>query len=274
MSVRAGRLILDTSCYKSLEDQGAFERFVANTRAAAWVPVPTPINILEIAGHGNAKVRNRLLSTFRRVYREAPALPWIQDWLRDSGRSLLKNEDRFLLRGSGVDYLVEGGTALESKREPALSFLSGIDARFDAIYDGTREAIQRLTREHPVRDPWTSARDFLDRIWMSPELAGHHMVGFWRELGLPGDPPADELFRSEAWRLFYEGYGIAAWERGVLKEQPRRAHQTDLLQLVYLAYSQRRMLASADQSFLRAAEAMIDASYPNMWVVHIDELCG
>jgi hypothetical protein len=103
-------------------------------------------------------------------------------------------------------------------------------------------------------------------------MADHFAGLIWKALRLPGDPPLKQLLENETWKLLIDAEGLAVYERAVIKEQPKRVHRMDLLQLVYLGGSHSRVLATADEPFLRAATQILRGRYPNVRVLHIRDL--
>ncbi len=70
--------------------------------------------------------------------------------------------------------------------------------------------------------------------------------------------------------LYLEGWGAAAFERAVVKQERKRVQEADLLQLVYLGGTKKRVLATQDKRFREVADAILIGRYQGATVVHPD----
>jgi hypothetical protein len=72
------------------------------------------------------------------------------------------------------------------------------------------------------------------------------VVDLWNHFGFTEDAPIEPLLRQDVWRLFFEGYGVAVFERVMEQKPPRPVQYNDIIQLIYLGGRGRRMLVSDD----------------------------
>ena len=157
-------------------------------------------------------------------------------------------------------------------REEALSFQRGIETTFAKFHADKRVQLQRKMRERGLKENFESTRDFLEREWFPGETRRMFAEVTWTGLGLPGDAPMEALEKDEAWRLLLDVEGVAAYERAVAMTQPKVVQRLDLIQLIYLAGENRRMIATADEGLLRVANLVLIGRYPNARAVNIGDL--
>lgn len=202
-------------------------------------------------------------------YRQAP---WPYDLVKRAGHAVLRGERRFELEPSGHEPLLDPSALNEQDRNEALAALENIETRFDAMHEGARKILQPYIKTNGLQNAWPTGAEFLERHWNSSDMAGHFAGLIWNGLKLPGEAPVQELLRNETWKMFIDAEGIAVYERAIAREQPKRVHRMDLLQLVYLSGSGRRIFAAADEPLLRGAKQVLIGRYNNVRVLHIREL--
>lgn len=268
----SGLLVLDNNCYERLEDPAHLATFRANLREADFIPVASEVNLVEIASVASDNIRGRLLHTLREVTGSEHLLSWPFQLLRQIGDAILAGEPRFAAPPSGKEWYLDDPDALKALREDALKFQRTIEEKFSHLHDRARQRLQRRAKSSGTKNDFASTCDFLTREWSVGETRGIFASLTWEALGLPGDAPLDSLYGTEAWKLFLDVEGAALYERAVAIKQPKRVQRMDLIQLVYLAGASRRMIATADRSFLRAANEILKGRYPNARAIHIEEL--
>ncbi len=262
-------LIVDNNCLSHLRRPGALERFRGSLRAADLVVVPTEINLLEATAAAPDKLRDDLIATLRAISGSEALLPWPFTLLRDIGAALTRGEHVYRAPESGKEWYLEDPEALREIRQEVLAFNETIETTFTALHETNRERLREALKARNARPDFEDARDFLERQWFDSDLRRHFASVTWRSFGLPDPVPFALLEANEAWRLLLDVEGLAVYERAVATETPKRVHRRDLIQLVYLAGSQRRILVTADNGLLRAGEAVLSKRYLNARVAHI-----
>jgi hypothetical protein len=146
-----------------------------------------------------------------------------------------------------------------------------LEERYSALHAEARKQLRPIMKAHGWGDPWGSIRAFLERPWRPGDLREHFAGEMWRALGLPGDAPVKQLVANPTWSLMLDGEGVAVYGRALAHTQPKKVQRADLIQLVYLGGSDRRVIATADEPFLEAATAVL-AGHANARAVHIDTM--
>jgi hypothetical protein len=269
---RTGRLILDTSCFKHLLDLSQRDTLKANLRIADLQVWPSAVNVLESSVTRNDLRRAKVLEIVRDLSGDRPLLPWPYDLVKRAGHAVLRGERRFELEPSGHEPLLDPSALNEQDRNKGLAALENIEKRFDAMHEGARKILQPYIKTNGLQDAWPTGAEFLEQHWNSSDMAGHFAGLIWNALKLPGQAPVQELLRNETWKMFIDAEGIAVYERAIAREQPKRVHRMDLLQLVYLSGSGKRIFATGDEPLLRGAKQVLIGRYNNVRVLHIHEL--
>jgi hypothetical protein len=270
--VRTGRLILDTSCFKHLLDVSQRDTLKKNLRIADLEVWPSAVNVLESSVTQNDLRRAKVLEIARDLTGDRPLLPWPYDLVKRAGHAVLRGERRFELEPSGHELLLDPSALDEQERSKGLAGLENIEKRFDAMHEGARKVLQPYIKSQGLQNAWPTGAEFLENHWNSSDMAGHFAGLIWEALKLPGDPPVQQLLKNETWKMFIDAEGLAVYERAVAREQPKRVHRMDLLQLVYLSGSGRRIFATADGPLLRAAKEVLIGRFNNVRVLHIRDL--
>lgn len=267
-----GVVVLDTSCYAHLVKPAVWERLNRSLRTAHLEARPTAINMFELLSTPNPRVRQRLLKTFHQIAAGRRVLPWPRDLLRHVGEAIRDGEHECRLAATWLDGLLVDPARSGLQQQRALAFCRRVETQFTNSHRDARKAVQSFLREHGIQDAWSSAAEFLDSQWSTPNLLGHFSEIIWRALQLDGAPPIDDLLTNDTWRLYLEAEGLAVFQRGIMRRQSKRVQRMDLLQLVYMSVRDRRILASADEPFLSAATCLLHRRYSLAEAVHIRAL--
>jgi len=268
----AGIVILDTNCYKFLERGDVNSRVSASLRAADMRIWPSKMNSLEAVASANAQVRDRSRAIMNRVADGRVLLPFPTDHLKQIGEAIVRGDTQYTVRSQGPDEMLTDAVLAAERQPEAETFLSGMEALFDAALSAARPEVQAALRRLGLLDSWASAADFLDGPWANPENRRAIVDQTWHTLGLPGDPPVDRLLNQETWKMAVDIDGLAMYQRTVLKKQPKRVQRRDLLQLLAMSLSHRRIIVTDDGAFLSAARALLERRYRNARAMHITEL--
>ena len=258
-----GAVILDTNVVKYLEDEGTRERVVQSLAVADLRIWPSALNALEVVRHENPRARGRLLNSLRELTQQQYLLPMPLSLLKASGEALLARKMGFTTGPSHLEWLVHEPERIEERHvREAGRILDDSQRTWDEAHRAGRNAVRALLKLKGVRDPWGSAAEFLDRQWMTREHLDSYIAAFWRELKLEGEPPIEQLLTHELWRLYFEGLGATVYERTVLDQSPKPAHSADVIQLVYMAGTPKRVLVTEDGGLTRVAQSILLRRYP------------
>jgi hypothetical protein len=267
----SGLLLLDNNCYRELVSADRLARFRANLRISDLIAQPSEVNLIESTSAPDG-IREQLLRTIHVVANGQPLLPWPFKLLKQIGNAIVKGERSFRLEASGKEWLLEDPVAAGELNQEVLEFQRGIEAAFTAFHSRNHQRMRAQLRHLGGREDFGEARSFLERAWYDNEMRREYAEVTWSALDLSGDAPIAELEKNEAWRLLLDAEGLAMYERAIAHTQPKAVQRLDLIQLVYLALAQRRVLATGDIGLLRAAAAILPGRYPNARAVHIRSL--
>lgn len=270
--IRAGLLLLDSSAFRHFESKGAREILASNTRAAGWDVHVTAVNALEIAQTPDARIRERLRSTYCALAHEAEVLAWPHTFLSRSAAAIEDGKDRILVGQEKWERLCEGEIEVELSQRAAQFVAQQVDA-FEALHRDARPAIQQFLKKHKLRFEWASVREFLEGMWMRPQHIDTYLEKLWTHFGMEGSAPVSNLMETRFWRMFWEVQGAAAYERAVAHEMPKAVHLMDWLQLLYFPLADRALLLTDDTSFRRAAEEVLRGWPGHYWVGSATEYC-
>jgi hypothetical protein len=267
----AGILVLDTNCYSHLAKPGAMSNFRANLRVADLIAQPTEVNLLE-ATAAPAHVRTELFRILREVIGNQSILTWPFDLLKRIGHAMLQGEPIVTIGNSGKEWYLDDEEAVAALRTEVKEFQDRLEHEFDRLHERNRQTIQRNIRVRGIEANFESTGHFLDFYWQQSDSRRHYAGATWKALGLPGEPPMDALNANESWRLFLDAEGVAVYERAIARVQPKFVHRLDLIQLTYLGLAERRLIATGDRPFLRAANEILAGRYSTARAIHIDDL--
>ena len=154
--------------------------------------------------------------------------------------------------------------------DAAREFLNTQQEAFDAVQESARKPIQAAVKSHGIDPSDYSAADFLDEVWRSAAHLDTHLTILWEHLGFSEPPPLRALHRSDSWMLFFDVYGVVAYEQAFLKNKKSRVHLPDLLQLLYLgSHRGKRVVVTEDRAFRRAGNAVLRGRFPRAEVTSI-----
>ena len=267
----SGILILDNDCYSHLEDEHARMRFRANLKTIDFVAQPTELTLVE-AGVAPAARRARVLGVMRELKGNQPLLLWPIALLKKISLAIVAGDPHLVIGASGKEWYLDDEAAIAQLVTEVQAFRLKLEYEYSVFHAKNRARFQRELKRLGLQADFESAADFLDSVWLRSPARQEYVDATWRGLQLPGAPPMNDINRNECWRLLLDGEGLAFYERVLVKVQPKRVHRADLLQLVYLGASPRRMIATADGPFLRAANTILTGRYGNARAVNISDL--
>lgn len=242
-------------------------------KATDWVPVPSTLNAMEIILLPDTGYRDELLALLHEMTQDRPLLPWPTDLLQLTGEALTSGTPTFTIPRSVVDRVVAEPTLISAEVvEDVKAFLLEREKLFDEFHEYARRRLRKEFERRGALKGWKTPRDFLEGFWMTSENLEPLVVQAWEHLKLQRQIGLDRLLKNQVWRLFFEMQGIAAYDRVISGQQPKRAHYTDILQLMYLGMWRRRMLATEDQALSRAAKDVLYGRYARTRVCGIREL--
>ena len=260
----SGLVVLDTNCFKYLDDVAERTRILRSLRAVDLTIWPSALNVVQLASWRNVARRNARFATLKNIAGNRPLLPWPYDILKRVGEAIQSGEPGFRTGQSGVEWVVDQlPLPSDPKVVQALKTLKAMDQAFDQAHTTARPKLQAMVKKG---SPWKSPAEFLDNQWTRPEQVDTLIEIIWKQLQLSGAPPVTELLESESWRLLIDGFGVSIYLRSVLKQQAPFVELTDMVQLVYLGGRPRRILVSEDKDFVAAASAVVNHRYPGAYV--------
>jgi hypothetical protein len=230
------------------------------------------MNVLEATASQNVRVRERLLETIARFADGRPILGFPIELLRDIGEAILRGDERMTMEPQGLDAWLHDSKLAAARQPDAVRLLSGIGAYFDRVLDHVRRDVQKELGQLDVLDSWDSAADFLDGPWGDADNLRFVVDSVWSAIGLSGDAPVESLFSNPAWRMLVDVEGMAMYQRVVVKQLAKQVQWRDLMQLVYMAGSQHRIIAMADKAFWAAATVLVTRRHPGARAMLIHDL--
>lgn len=266
-----GVVIIDGCCFRFLENPSVLKRVRKDMRITDLQIRLSSINILEAVKTPDAKTRSRLLKIIKSVSEGRPFLPWPLELIRKSGETIARGDTSFCSGESGLETKVYGNSISDKDVDSAKKRMDSLESDFIRMHDSARKKLQGFLRGNNSYR-WDAATAFLDQVWSQRSHLEYHIRNIWKTLGLPGIPPIETILKDEIWQIFFDINGFAAFERAISKEQPKRVHYPDLLQLIYVANSPRRIVFSGDDGLLRAARAILLNRYPCVRVLNCSEL--
>lgn len=266
-----GVVIVDSCCLSFLEDPSVLKRVRKDMRIADMQIRLSAINILEAVKTPISVIRDRLLKIIRGVSEGRPFLPWPLDLIKKSGQAIANGEISFWSGESGLEKKVYENSITNIDVISASERMDSLEDHFTIMHDEARKELQRLLRENNS-SKLNTAKAFLDQIWSTKSHLEYHIRNIWETLCLPGSPPIETILEDEIWQIFFDINGFGAFERAVVKEQPKRVHYPDLLQLMYVANNPRRIVVSNDSGFLRGARTILLNRYPCVRVLGCSDL--
>ena len=273
MQQPSGKLIVDANVLGRLAEPLDRERLIASLRVADLQVWPTAVNVLEAARHRNAAIRTKLLSTVGALAAGRPVLPLPLDFLRATGRMIQRGEYAFTHVPSRLEWMVEHPQRVSDEDAvKAGEMLDEPEESFARMHQKARRELRSYLRESGIGDAWGSIPAFLENQWMSPGHIDVYFTRLWTQLGMDGEAPLGRLKSNEAWRLFFEGFGATAYERAVRSQSQQPAHLYDILQLVYMSGTAKRIFATDDRGLARVGSAVTHMRYPNSRVISTAEL--
>ena len=225
-------IILDTSCLDRLREDSARSGFERQLSFTSATPVATSINLIEVLRHKSVPKRERLIETLRYLAGDRPLFPWPYGLLEQVGHAIVADDDGFELPPSGLEKFLFNGPA-EKDLTAANEMVESMETQFRDMNFNARSPVRRFVRDRGLSKEWSDARIFLDQMWMQPSHIDDYILGMWGRLNLPEPPPVDKVRANPTWRVFFEAYGVAAYEQAFSTNQPRTFGMLDLLQLTY-----------------------------------------
>jgi hypothetical protein len=264
----SGALIIDSNCFRRLEEptiQESFRRILNAKNLEFW---PTALNAFELAKTRTSAIRERLLRIISALCQGSLLLPTPPSILRRIALAGLRGERGFQTEASGLEWLLEDARDLTPEIiDQAQVLCRRIDASFEDLHAEMRSYLKENCNGKVIKEIWPSARDFLDSQWMHNEQLDTIIHGIWRNLELPGTAPIDFVLSMKAWRLYLEGLGAAIYRRAISSEQGKMVQLSDLSQLVYLAGRQRSLLITEDIGFLHTVRDVVDGRHRDVSVI-------
>jgi hypothetical protein len=269
-----GLVILDTNALKCIRRKDDLEAVERSLRSVSLELAPTALNAIEVIKNENAATRQELLSLLARIAGGRPLLPLVTDKLRQVAEALTSGKGKVQLDVSMLEWVIyEPERLTDDHVRWAGEYAAKLQAPWDTSHEKARRHLQARIRAAGGVDPWGSIPEFLDRQWMRVDQLDVFIDAMWVQLGLAGTPPYGVLLKDESWRLYFEGLGATIYERGVMKETPRRVHVPDVMMLAYLGGHDPRIMVTDDGGLRRAANAVLAGRYPGSRVLTPLQLC-
>lgn len=250
-------IVIDTSCLKHLRRTDARVRLRRQLRLIDAVPLPSIVNVIEVVNHPTPSYRRELLRVIEDLASDYGLAPWPYSLMERVARSVLAGRASFDLESLGVGTLLQAPIS-QGLQDTAKQEAATIERPFAAMMTDARSRIRKFLKARGIANEWSAARDFLDRFWMRPEQIDYWISTIWRVLGLPDPPRCDAMRINPTWRMFLEGYGLAAFERTFVANQPRPFGQFDLLQLLYVTGFRQSIFVTDEVPLRRATDVLFE----------------
>lgn len=240
-----------------LETPEAQQQLRVNCRVADLEVWPSTMNILEAVRNGTPHVRGRLLRTLVRLLQGRAPLPWPIEVVRRAGLGIIHGARTIDMGEHGLNWiLADPDNVSDSHVKAVREELEERESAYARMHEAARKRLQPRLRQLQKTD-WLGLAGFLDQHWMRPDLLAPLIQEAWEGLELEGQAPLAEVLLDDAWRLYFEGFGAAVFERGVSREQPKRVQEADLLQLIYMGGAARRIFVTNDKALHRVGSAVL-----------------
>jgi hypothetical protein len=267
-----GTVVMDANVLGRLTRPPDRAQLASSLRVADLMPWPTAVNLLEAVRHENATVRLRLLEILRDLSGNRFVLPMPAEFLMRVGRMVAAGDHSFDHEPSDFEWMLfEPERITREQVAYAGRILDEAEDRFSDMHRTARRRLRGYLKARGSGDPWGDIPTFLDQQWMRPSHIDSYIVQMWKDLELDGDAPVEALRGNEAWRLYFEGFGATVYERAIQSQSQQPAHLYDVLQLIYLSGTTKRILVTNDRGLLRVAQAVTYRRYSNLRVMSNDE---
>lgn len=264
-------IILDTSCLDRLRHASARSAFERQLKFVSATPVATSINVIEVYQHRSASARSRLIEVVRYLAGDRPLLPWPYGLLEQVGHAIIADDDGFQLPPSGMEQFLSS-TPSEKGLTEATKIVESMETQFRDMHLNARSQVRRFIRDRGLGKEWGDARTFLDQMWMRPSHIDDYIVGAWARLNLPEPAPVDKVRDNPTWRVFFEAYGVAAYEQAFVTNHPRTFGILDLLQLTYATgFPSGGIFITDDKALARVGEIVVTEQVPLARVLTWDD---
>lgn len=247
-------------------------RLRANMRAADLHPAPSELNLVEASAAEPAALRDTLLGTLQRFAADWPLLEWPFKLLQTISLAMLGGLTQIPVESTGLEAFLEDPRLVDGLREECSDFGRRVEATYAELHANARPVVQARLKAVGVRRGADTVGHFLTHEWPGLDLHREFARATWRALSLPGEVRMDLVRESTAWSLLLDAEGLGVYFGAIVHEQPRAVQRKDLLQLIYLGLTPRRVLATADEPFYEAAQRIVRGRYPGARIVRIAEM--
>ncbi len=255
-------LILDNNCLNALQSRKASERLRANLKATGRVLWPTGLNALEAAQTSDRPKRIRLLRTLAELAGDNVAFPMPEEALQRVAEAIAGRSKMIKWVDGRLTRLFREPESISDEEVGSIrDHLRIQEANFDQMHMDARKTLAREFKTAGGYHRWKTASEYLRDFWTDSEHLAAFITPLWEGWGLPGPAPVDALLRQDAWRLFFDGWGAAAYARLIAHPQRGRVQSADLKQLVYLAAAPDRILVTEDAEFRALANSFLRERY-------------
>jgi len=208
-----------------------------------------------------------LIETLQYLANDRPLFPWPYGLLEKVGHALVADDDGFELPPSGLERFLFDSPSDEDL-SAANEEVESMETQFRDMNINARKAIRSFLRDRDLTQEWSDARIFLDKMWMQPSHIDDYIIGMWERLNLPEPPPVEKVRNNPTWRVFFEAYGVAAYEQAFSKNQPRPFGMLDLLQLTYpTGFPGGSFFVTDDKALARVGEIVVTQRVPRARVL-------
>jgi hypothetical protein len=269
--MREGVVIFDNSSLRHFLNPDVRKRVKGSMRAAHLIALPSEINLIEAMAAPNA-IREQLLELLRWLGQGRVILPWTFQFLIMTGRAILAGDESVTYRGGrGLERFLHPSAVTDAHSAAARKWMAALEERFTDMHEEASRKIRPQLRERGLVGHWQSARQFLDEYWNVHGMREHFAEIMWRTLKLPGAAPVAKMLETEAWRIALDVEGFAVFERAVSTKKRKKVHRPEMLELAYLATSDRRIIVADDRGFVEAATDLLRGRFLNARAMHVSE---
>lgn len=240
-------LLLDNNAVRKLADGSRRRVLRANLRATGREFWPSAVNVLEATKSREPRTRSLLLGVLGELAGDNHVLTLPTEAIKILATALSCGNANVDLSEPRLTRIIREPESLtEEFAADAREHLVEQESSFRGVHEKGQRELRPVLAAKGGADRWPTVNDFLDQVWTVPSHLESYADRFWEDWGLPDGDSKTQLLEHPAWKLFFDGWGAAAYTKSVAHPQPRWVETADLQQLVYMGFARSALMLSDD----------------------------